>query len=615
MRSMPLIPAAQYVRMSTEDQQYSILNQQTAIGEYARKHGYEVVTTYADPGKSGVAMKDRNGLRSLLADVMGGCAPFKAILVYDISRWGRFQDIDESAHYEFVCRSAGIPVRYCAEQFDNDGSVASSMMKALKRTMAAEYSRELGTKVLAGQRRIASLGFRSVGSAGFGMRRMMISRDGRRRIVLRDGERKAIHTDRIVLVPGPKIEVECVRTMFRLAADGKSTKEIAKELNTRRMLSPRGRPWLRSTIHRILTNEKYAGSNTYGKTTQRLSSVSRVVKREQWITQPDAFVSIVSRDLFDRVQKQLSKRWVLPVRSNAYHIRRMKRILARYGKLTHRLVGQAYYRRFGSVFNAFAMVGYVPRPRLLKRRETQARLRSLRESLYSQLRELFRDRIRFLNSPRQKLSLVAELDGCCRLAVYLCRAIANERTGELRWLLRVRASDRHLPVLFCAVDQSQSRLCSLYVLPPFDRSLKCRLFRDSQLRDIAIAKLGTLADLFAAAYKVAAHCGTQSECTCVDDILVRPDSWTVSVGRAEVSLGPVTCAIFRVLVMNADQVVSMDRLLESVPEGIDLSDLNRHIYILRTKLGAHNRSRIQTIRGEGYKYVARNAGSLKRVYR
>jgi DNA invertase Pin-like site-specific DNA recombinase len=43
------------------------------------------------------------------------------VLVYDVSRWGRFQDIDESAHYEFVCKQAGIKVAYCAE----DTTVAS----------------------------------------------------------------------------------------------------------------------------------------------------------------------------------------------------------------------------------------------------------------------------------------------------------------------------------------------------------------------------------------------------------------------------------------------------------------------------------------------------------
>ncbi len=94
METKPLVPAAQYVRMSTEDQQYSIANQQAAIRTYAKGHGYVVASTYADEGKSGVGIKDRKELRRLLSDVMSGRAPFKAILVYDVSRWGRFQDVD-----------------------------------------------------------------------------------------------------------------------------------------------------------------------------------------------------------------------------------------------------------------------------------------------------------------------------------------------------------------------------------------------------------------------------------------------------------------------------------------------------------------------------------------
>ncbi len=44
-------------------------------------------------------------------------------------------------------------MHYCAETFANDGTLPSLIMKALKRTMAGEYSRELGVKVLAGQKR------------------------------------------------------------------------------------------------------------------------------------------------------------------------------------------------------------------------------------------------------------------------------------------------------------------------------------------------------------------------------------------------------------------------------------------------------------------------------
>lgn len=150
MPTQLLVPAAEYVRMSTEEQPNSIVLQQAAIRRYAAAHGCEVVVTYTDPGKSGIGIKRRVGLRQLIQDVIGGQARFRAILVYDVSRWGRFQDTDESAHYEFLCRSAGVPVHYCAEQFENDGRLPNEIMKTLKRTMAAEYSRELSVKVSAG---------------------------------------------------------------------------------------------------------------------------------------------------------------------------------------------------------------------------------------------------------------------------------------------------------------------------------------------------------------------------------------------------------------------------------------------------------------------------------
>ena len=51
--STPHIRAAQYVRMSTEHQQYSTENQADVIREYAAARGYEIVKTYADDGKSG----------------------------------------------------------------------------------------------------------------------------------------------------------------------------------------------------------------------------------------------------------------------------------------------------------------------------------------------------------------------------------------------------------------------------------------------------------------------------------------------------------------------------------------------------------------------------------
>ena len=172
------ISAAQYLRMSTEHQQYSLETQSAAIRKYAESRGFDVVRTYSDTAKSGVVLKHRAGLRQLLEDVVKGGFGYQAILVYDVSRWGRFQDTDESAYYEFLCKSAGVPVHYCAETLTNDGTLPSLIMKALKRTMAGEYSRELGVKVFAGQRRLTLLGFKTGGRPGYGLRRMLVSASG-----------------------------------------------------------------------------------------------------------------------------------------------------------------------------------------------------------------------------------------------------------------------------------------------------------------------------------------------------------------------------------------------------------------------------------------------------
>ena len=95
------IRAAEYVRMSTEHQQYSTENQADKIREYARVQGIEIVRTYADDGKSGLNIGGRKSLQQLLGDVDAGAIDFKLVLVYDVSRWGRFQDADEAAYYEY----------------------------------------------------------------------------------------------------------------------------------------------------------------------------------------------------------------------------------------------------------------------------------------------------------------------------------------------------------------------------------------------------------------------------------------------------------------------------------------------------------------------------------
>ena len=182
--------------MSTEHQKYSTENQSDVIARYAQQRGMAIVRTYADEGKSGLKLDGRDALRSLIDDVEGRRADYSVILVYDVSRWGRFQNTDESAYLEYICTRAGIAVQYCAEQFENDGSLTATIIKSMKRAMAGEYSRELSAKVFAGQCRLISLGFRQGGMAGYGLRRRLVDEHRRPKVDLRAGEHKSLQTDR-----------------------------------------------------------------------------------------------------------------------------------------------------------------------------------------------------------------------------------------------------------------------------------------------------------------------------------------------------------------------------------------------------------------------------------
>jgi DNA invertase Pin-like site-specific DNA recombinase len=249
------IRAAQYVRMSTDHQKYSTLNQSAANHAYAEAHNMEIVRTYADDGKSGLSIRRRDGLKKLLSDIQEDAANFSVVLVYDVSRWGRFQDADESGYYEFHCKKAGIQVIYCGEQFINDGSPLATIIKGIKRAMAGEYSRELSVKVFAGQSRLAQMGFTLGARAGYGLRRMLVDQNGVVKRILSPREWKSITTDHVTFVPGPSNEIATVHWIFKsFVHDQKTELQIANALNEQGILNAQGHVWTRHGILQVLTH-------------------------------------------------------------------------------------------------------------------------------------------------------------------------------------------------------------------------------------------------------------------------------------------------------------------------------------------------------------------------
>ncbi|MBR0906325.1 recombinase family protein [Bradyrhizobium liaoningense] len=360
--------AAQYVRMSTDYQQYSIANQMAAIAAYAQKCEMEIVRTYRDDGKSGLHIRNRTGLLDLIDDVQCKRTDFGCVLVYDVSRWGRFQDVDESAYYEFICKRNGVRVEYCAELFKNDGSFVSNIAKNLKRGMAAEWSRERSEKVYAGACFVARMGYRLGGRPGIGLRRELIDANGRSRGVMQNGERKFLQTDRVVLRPGPPEEVELVRSIFRqfVVHRGGETK-IARRLNVAGIKCPTGRPWSQGIIRYMLANENYIGNLLYDRHTCRLREYNKPNPPEQWIRKVGAFEPVISPELFAKARAIIAARKSTKGLSNEEMLKRLRILLKKKERLSSEIIFDApgvpspglYQSRFGSLRNAYRLIGYV----------------------------------------------------------------------------------------------------------------------------------------------------------------------------------------------------------------------------------------------------------------
>ena len=367
VRSETDVPAVAYVRMSTDHQKYSTENQLEVIRNYAAARGLEILRVFQDSGRSGLRLDGREALQSLMAEVRTGHADFKAILVYDVSRWGRFQDADEGAYHEHVCSRAGIRVHYCGEQFENDGSIGSNLLKTVKRVMAGEYSRELSVKVFAGQCRLVELGYRQGGPAGYGLRRLLIDEHGNPKGELSRGEQKSLQTDRVVLVPGPDDEQDVVRRIYRMFVnENRPEREIAGTLNVEGKLTDLGRPWTRATVHQVLTNEKYIGNNVFNKVSFKLKQRRVVNPRDMWIRAEGVYPAIVDTALFSRARE------IVDARSRHLTddelLDALRAILEHQGCLSGLIIDEqeglpsssAFRYRFGSLLRAYQLIGYEP---------------------------------------------------------------------------------------------------------------------------------------------------------------------------------------------------------------------------------------------------------------
>jgi DNA invertase Pin-like site-specific DNA recombinase len=481
------VPAAQYIRMSTEHQQYSLENQSLAIQKYADCHNFEIVQTYTDTARSGVILKHRAGLQRLLQDVVQGSCGFSAILVYDVSRWGRFQDTDEAAHYEFLCKSSGVPVHYCAEIFANDGTLPSLIMKALKRTMAGEYSRELGVKVLAGQKRLAVLGFKQGGLPGYGLRRMLVSPSRVPKQILVQGERKSIATDRVILVLGPDQEVQCVRNIFSMLIFEKRTVyAIARELNRRRIPYLNGTEWDYQAVYNILTHPKYVGYSVFARTSRKLYTPAIRLPETQWVLTPGAFEAIVDSQTFQEAQRILRDR--TNNKSDEEILNSLRRLLASKGTLSLSLIQKSpnapspstYRHRFGSLRQTYSLIGY-GHPDQFKSMDLRHKTLALRDEVLTQIVRLFPNAVSIVRRSGRWRSRLRMPDGRI-VSVVVARAIRSWK-DSVRWQVDPHLSERKFVTLLVRLNQDNSGVKDFHVFARINAKNRFWLtLRDTRLQ-------------------------------------------------------------------------------------------------------------------------------------
>jgi DNA invertase Pin-like site-specific DNA recombinase len=307
-----------YVRVSTERQAgegvTSPSDQRAAIEARAAKLGLTVERWYQDE-YSGATVEQRPALRRLVADCLA--SPRKAkhpgyVLVLNDSRWGRFEDPEESAYWRVELRKrCGWLVRF-AENDETENPQLRTVMRAIVATQATQKREDVRANARRGSRGTASLGFWATREP-YGFRRAVVAPAGRER-VLDLGQRKA-PDEKVKLVPHPA-EAVIVRELFQRYASG--VESIASLAEWARTAEPR-RHWSARSVVILLTNPAYVGDVVSGRHSR--DAAGRILPahpESTWIITRDAHPAIVDRGLFARAQEILARnaKWTTRVRTD-----------------------------------------------------------------------------------------------------------------------------------------------------------------------------------------------------------------------------------------------------------------------------------------------------------
>ncbi len=339
------IPAAIYLRRSTDRQEKSLADQRKEIHRYADENGFEVLAEFVDDGVSGTSGETRQGFLSMLEAAQSSRRKWSFILVWDIKRFGRMSS-DEVGYYRWLFKQAGVEIVYTSEGFT--GSSADKFLRFFKQEAARDESATLSKAVIRGLVSLADQGWWPGGMAPYGYDLGYFDQNGQLFQIVRntdDGEKlildpegnpvrtvrrgqkvKGSDREHVRLLPSTPARVEVIRRIFAwyTGGSGLGFKSIADRLNREGVVSPKAKGWAMSSIRVIIMNPVYIGRVVWNR--RQMGKFHRIADRHEverdgcgkrtlkwndpqdWLVYEHAHEPLVAPDTFERAQRILKER-------------------------------------------------------------------------------------------------------------------------------------------------------------------------------------------------------------------------------------------------------------------------------------------------------------------
>lgn len=279
-------PAAVYMRMSTDKQEYSIESQWRLLEEWAGRNGYQIIKRYEDAGLS--AMESKLSKRTAFLQMIEDSeqSEWRTVLIYDSSRFSR--SLKDSIVYKSVLKQNGVQLISITEPVLDDD--VSLMVDALNGATNELYIRKLSKNVKRGLEQKA-------------LRGEIISQ-------VPYGYRRAPDKKGIEIIPE---EAEIIRYIYDQYTAGKSAYILAQELSRGGTRTHYGNLFDTRQVDRILKNPVYYGTvvaKVNGKEYRTENAHQGIISKEQFEAAREVTESRASRIAPKLRPKELHKHWL-----------------------------------------------------------------------------------------------------------------------------------------------------------------------------------------------------------------------------------------------------------------------------------------------------------------